>query len=315
MSTQLLFKNIRLDLISTTPDWTLHPFLDDAPSSSLKQSFEESGILHPPIVQQAEDETFNLVCGRRRLYAFRHYFRQTSLPCLVIPPALTPSAFFLYILTDQQSNGPLSPMEISFFLTYCLEKMTEKEISDLFLPRLGHKKQPALIRKLTCLLTLEETIQRQVHHGLISDKTAFELLALPPEDRLTLSFLFDVLQPGTGKQNRIIMLSRDLALRSQKTISSLFEEQEFKEILEHTEMNPPQKTHTILELLQRKFYPRSSEAEQLFKEKVRRLKLPDNIEITHSLNFEKDEVYLTETFPDWQSCENGWYQKSSTKSQ
>lgn len=313
MATQPLFKNIRLDLISTTPVWSLHPFLDDAPSSSLRQSFEESGILHPLIVQQTEDETVNLVCGRRRLYAFSHYFRQTSLPCLVIPAAQTPSAFFLYVLTDQQSNGPLSPMEIAFFLTYCLEKMTETEIADFFLPRLGHKKQPAVIRKLTSLLRLEETIQRQVHQGLISDKTAFELLALSPEDRLTLSSLFDLLQPGTGKQNRIIMLSRDLALRGQKTISSLLAEQEFMEILEHTEMNPPQKTHTILELLQRKFYPRSSTAEQLFKERVRRLKLPDNIEITHSLNFEKDEIYLTETFPDWQSCEKSWDKKNNTK--
>jgi len=74
-------------------------------------------------------------------------------------------------------------------------------------------------------------------------------------------------------------------------------------------MNPPQKTHTILELLQRKFYPRSSTAEQLFKERVRRLKLPDNLEITHSLNFEKDEIYLTETFTDWQSCEKSLYKK------
>jgi len=310
MFTQLLFKDIRLDLISTTPDWTLHPFQDDVPSYSLKQSFEESGILHPPLVQQAEDNTFKLVCGRKRLYAFRHYFGQTSLPCLVIPSALTPSDFFLYILTDQQSNGPLSPMEISIFLSLCLGKMTENEIADFFLPRLGHKNQPALIPKLTRLSMLEETIQCHVHHGLISDKTAFELLTLPHDDRLTLSLLFEVLQPGAGKQNRILMLSRDLALRSDKTIATLYKEREFKEILGHPEMNPPQKTHTLLELLQRQFYRRSSEAELLFKEKVRRLKLPDNVEITHSLNFEKDEVYLTETFPDWQSCEKHWHQKS-----
>ncbi|MBW6520570.1 MAG: ParB N-terminal domain-containing protein [Desulfoarculaceae bacterium] len=309
MSTHPQFKIITLDSINTTPNWTVHPFLDDTPSPALKQSLEESGILHPPVVQQAQDGTFNLVCGRRRLYAVRHYFKQTSLPCLVIQPALPPSAFFLYILTDQQSNGPLSPMEIAFFLNYCLGTMDEKDIADFFLPRLGYKKQTALIQRLTRLSTLEETIQRQVHHGLISDKTAFELLALPSKDRMTLSSLFDLLQPGTGKQNRIVTLSRDLALRSHKTISSLFAEQKFKEILVHKEMNPPQKAHTLLELLQKNSYPRSSEAEQLFKEKVRRLKLPDNYEITHSLNFEKDEVYLTKTFVDWESCEKDWHQK------
>lgn len=309
MSTHPLFKNIPLDSINTTSSWTTHPFLDDRPSPSLTQSFEESGILHPPIVQQALDGTFNLICGRRRLYAVKHLFQQTNVPCLVLQPALTPCAFFLYILTDQQSNGPLSPMEVSFFLKYCLEKMAEKEIADFFLPRLGLKKQTTLIQKISRLLTLEEPIQQQVHHGLISDKIAFELLTLPPDDRVTLSSLFDLLQPGAGKQNRILMLSRDIALRSQKTISSLLAEQEFVEILGHNEMNPPQKTHMILEHLQRQFYSRSSDAEQIFKERVRRLQLPDNYEITHSLNFEKDEVYLTETYPDLESCENDWNRK------
>lgn len=309
MSTHPLFKNIPLDSINTTPSWTTHPFLDDKPSPALTQSFEESGILHPPIVQLAQDGTFNLICGRRRLYAVKHLFKQTSVPCLVLQPVLSPCAFFLYILTDQLSNGPLSPMEVSFFLKYCLDKMAEKEIADFFLPRLALKKQTTLIQKISRLLTLEEPIQQQVHHGLISDKIAFELLTLPSNDRVTLSSLFDLLQPGTGKQNRILMLSRDIALRSQKTISSLLAEQEFLEILEHKEMNPPQKTHMILEHLQKQFYSRSSEAEQIFKERVRKLKLPDNYEITHSLNFEKDEVYLTETYPDLESCENDWSRK------
>jgi len=310
MSTQPSLKNIPLSSINTTPHWSIHPFLDDRPSPTLHQSFTETGILHPPIVQQAQDETFNLICGRKRLYALEHYFKQTSCPCLILHPALEPCAFFLYILTDQQLNGPLSPMEIAVFLKYCLDKMDEKEVTNFFLPRLGYKKQPPLIQQFVSLLALEETIQLQIHHGLMIDKIAFELLTLPPEDRFCLSSLFELLQPGTGKQKRILTLSRDIANRSQKTISSLFQEQDFKQIIEHQEMNPPQKTHTLLELLQKGFYPRSSDAEHVFKDKVRKLKLPDNYELTHSLNFERNEVYLTVTFPDLESCENAWAQKN-----
>lgn len=310
MSTQPALKNIPLSSINTTTHWSIHPFLDDRPSPTLHQSFTETGILHPPIVQQAQDETFNLICGRKRLYALEHYFKQTSCPCLILHPALEPCAFFLYILTDQQLNGPLSPIEIAVFLKYCLDKMDEKEVTNFFLPRLGYKKQPPLIQQFVSLLALEETIQRQIHHGLMIDKIAFELLTLPPEDRFCLSSLFELLQPGTGKQKRILTLSRDIANRSQKTISSLFQEQDFKQIIEHQEMNPPQKTHTLLELLQKGFYPRSSDAEHVFKDKVRKLKLPDNYELTHSLNFERDEVYLTVTFQDLESCENAWAQKN-----
>jgi ParB family chromosome partitioning protein len=296
--------NISLSSINPSPGWSLHPFLDDTPSPALQQSFEESGILHPPLVQQTQDGPFNLICGRKRVHALKHYFKQTSVPCLILQPAPTPSAFFLYILTDQQLNGVLSPIETAYFLRYCLDTMEVKEVTALFLPRLGYKQQATLLSQLVSLLTLDEKLQQQIHHGFISDKIAFELLELPPEDRLSLSSLFELLQPGTGKQKRLIMLSRDIANRSQQTITSLFEEHEFRQILEHKEMNPPQKTHSLLELLQRRFYPRSSDAEHVFRDRVRRLNLPDNYEITHSLNFEKDAVYLTVTFPDLESCEN-----------
>lgn len=305
------FQYIAIASINTSPSWTLHPFLDIPPGPVLIQSFEESGILHPPIVQQTDNGSFNLICGQRRLYAARHYFRQVSLACLVIQSALPPSAFFLFILTDQQTNGLLSPMEAAFFLHYCLDKMEEKQIAELFLPRLGYKKQTALIHKLTRLTALEQIIQQHIHAGLISDKTAFELLTLSPEDRLSLALLFDYLQLGSGKQNRLLMLSRDLALRSHTTISSLLKQQEFLEVLTHQEMNVPQKSHLILELLQKQVYGRSIDAELEFKEKVKKLQLPGNYEITHSLNFEKDEVYLTETFPDWESCQKHVARNSS----
>jgi hypothetical protein len=309
MSTQLSFKNIQLSSINTTHPWSLHPFLDETPSPTLQQSFSEVGILHPPIVQQTQDGTFFLICGRKRLHALKHYFKQTNCTCIVIQATLTTSAFLLYILTDQQLNGPLSPIEIAHFLKYCLDKMDKNEVINFFLPRLGYKKQEFLINQLVSLLTLEETIQCQIHHGLIIDKIAFELLPLPPKDRLCISSLFELLQPGTGKQKRILTLSQDIANRSQKSISSLFEEQDFKNIIEHQVMNLPQKTHALLELLQRELHPRSSDAERIFKDRVRKLNLPDNFELTHSCNFEKNEVCLSQTFPDLKSCETAWMQK------
>jgi hypothetical protein len=312
MSSQLSLKNIPLSSINTTPNWNLHPFLDDTPSLSLKQSFAESGILHPPIVQAAEDGTFDLICGRKRLYALKHHCQQSSFPCLILPPTLPPSAVFLYVLTDQQLNGPLSPIETAFFLKCCLNKMAEQEVTACFLPRLGyggHKNQTSLLHQLISLTTLDNKTQQLVHQGLIIDKIAFELLTLPTEDRLTLSSLFELLQPGTGKQKRILALSRELANRSRSTISLLLGEPEFKQILGHTEMNLPQKTHFLLDLLQKKSYPRSSDAEQTFKDRVRRLDLPAHYELTHSLNFEKDEVFLTITFPDLEKCEQVWLRK------
>lgn len=310
MPIQPSLKEILLSSINITPDWNIHPFLDDTPSIFLKQSFLESGVLYPPIVQAAEDATFKLVCGRKRLYAFQHYFQHINkFFCLILPPTLTPLEICLYVLTDQQLNGPLSPAETAFLLKHCSREMDEQKIKDFILPRLGHsghKNQSMLIHQFVRLTTLDTRAQQLIHHGLIIEKTAFELLELPPEDQKALFFLFDLLQPGTGKQKRILILSREITNRSGSTISSLLDEPEFKQILEHAEMNIPQKTHSLLELLQKRSFPRSSDAEQTFKDRVRRLQLPAHYELTHSLNFEKNEVSLTVTFPDLERCEQAW---------
>ncbi|MDD3814008.1 MAG: ParB/RepB/Spo0J family partition protein [Desulfocapsaceae bacterium] len=309
MSTYPSIKNISLNSIRVTPHYNIHPFLDDSAPPALKQSFQELGILHPPIIQQVSNGTFDLICGRKRLHALKHQFNHTNVPCLIIPPDSDPYTFFLYILTDQQLQGALSPMEAAFFLKYCLEKIDEKEAINYFLPRLGFKPQSTILHQLISLSSLDENIQNQIHHGFISDKIAIELLDLPPEDRSSLSVLFELLQPGTGKQKRILTLSREIAQRSQHTITTLFEEQEFQYILAHTEMNAPQKVHSILELLQKKFYPQSSDAEQTFRDRARRLNLPQGYELTHSLNFEKDAVYLTVSFPDLGRFEKVWQEK------
>lgn len=309
MFTPTEFQFIALNRINSIQHWDIHPFLDETPSLRLKQSLQELGILHPPIVQQTANGDFDLICGRRRLHTLKHYSNQTNVCCLILPHELPTRRLVHYILTDQLLNGPLSPMETAYFLKYCMADMDAEDVISLFLPRLGYKPQPDFLYQLLSLLKLDKKIQRQIHAGLIVEKTALELLDLPDEDRLTLSTLIEELQPGTGKQKRLLTLSRDTAYRTQQTITSLLEGEEFKQIIEHDEMNPPQKIHTLLELLQKKFYARSSDTEQAFKDRVRKLALPDNVTVTHSLNFEKDEIFLTIGFPDLQSCETAWRKK------
>ncbi len=303
------FKTIPLNRINIIQHWDMQPFLNEAPSIQVKHSLQDLGVIRPPIVQQTTNGSVNLISGRRRLHALKHYSNQTNVCCLILPPDLPTRRIAHYILTDQQLNGPLSPMETAYFLKYCIEDMDRKEVISFFLPRLGYKPQPDFLIQLLSLLKLDKKIQRQIHAGLIIDKTALELLELPEEDRLTLSTLIKSLQPGTGKQKRLLTLSRDIAGRTQQTITSLLEREEFKQIIAHDEMNPPQKIHTLLELLQKKFYARSSDTEQAFKDRVRKLALPDNVTVTHSLNFEKDEIFLTIRFPDLQSCETAWHKK------
>ena len=304
MSMPSSFQYIPSDSISSDARWSLHPFLDEKPSFQLKQSFEDVGILHPPIVQKSAGGSYKLICGRRRFYALQHCYGQSNLYCLILPPELPARSFLLYILADQQLCSPLTPMETAYFLKYCMEKIDEQETVSFFLPRLGLKPHTDQLYHHTNLLKLDEKIQNQIHHGFIEKKLAFELIDFPTSDRMFFSSLIELLQPGAGKQKRLISLSRDIAHRTHQSIVSLFEQQPFKQIIEHQEMNPPQKIHSLLELLQRTFYSRREDAEKVFTDRIKKLDLPNNFSVTHSLNFEKNDVALTINYPDLQSCEN-----------
>ncbi len=147
-------------------------------------------------------------------------------------------------------------------------------------------------------MTLAPAIQISLHDGTINEKTAHELLLLTPEDQTTLHTLFTNLQLGNGKQNRLLSLSKDAAYRDNKTITELLSSQDYRNILEHQDMNSPQKIANILTTLHNKLFPQSHSAEDAFRRKVKEMNLPDTCTIAHSPAFERNDISVTLQFAD-----------------
>ncbi len=92
--------------------------------------------------------------------------------------------------------------------------------------------------------------------GRIQDRMVLEILSLPEEtDRLALVQLFKNLGMGDGKQKRFFNLIRDIALREGSSISAYLQKKEITAILDHQEMNIPQKIQHLGSLLQHEFTP------------------------------------------------------------
>ena len=148
--------------------------------------------------------------------------------------------------------------------------------------------------------------QRQIHYGHVTDKIISDLLKLNQADRRRMVYLVGLLQLGGNKQKRFFTLCRDLSLRENTSICSLLDQPDIKAIIEHNEMNIPQKTSRLLGLLQKRCYPQSTAARENFQTQVLELSLPETCDISPSPFFEKDEVTLSLRFSDFEACKTLW---------
>ena len=298
-------QKITIKQIDLSDEWNLHPFLGHKPSSRLQHSIQTIGLLHPPILQKCHDNRYRLICGRNRLRVIQaEREKSTAINALILDKDVPPQRVLHYVLEDQLLSGTLSPMEKLYFFKYCLNHMEMEEAAHNFSPALKEKVQSHLVIRMLPLLDLEFEIQKSIHGGKVGEKLALELHQLTPDDRLTLFKIFQELELGGGKQKRLWTLTRDLAFRQGKTITSLLAEPDVTFVLDHPEMNGPQKASSLLTLMQKRVTPASSAAEESFQQAVSAMQLPPTATISHSPAFEKNEVYVNLRFETLAEVEN-----------
>ncbi len=304
-TTTIQLQQIDLSAIDLSEKWNLHPFLPAEPPTTLTNSIEAIGLLHPVILKKKGKARFQLISGRYRFKVCSTLVpKKKTLPALILDDRLSLKQVLRILLEEQLLSSPLSPMELAYFFSYCLQSISIDNAAEYFLPLLQEKPQSHKIQQLLLLLDLEPKLQRSVHHNKIGVKTAYELLKLPTSDRETLHNLFHEFELGGGKQKRLLALCSELAARKEETITTLLTGKEYFSIFAHREMNKPQKLATLLALLQNNLFPQSLSMETKFQDAVRQIKLPSTCSVDHSPAFERDEIYLTVRFSDLSALVN-----------
>ncbi len=304
MLPQPSFETIRINKIEISDEWNIHPFLSSELSPRIKSSVKTFGLIHPPIVLKISTNQYQLISGHTRLSIFRKIFvDEKNITVLVLNKRIIPRYILSYILEDQLLSGTISPMEKAYFFHITLKYTAIEEAAALFSPFLYQKLQPHSINKILLLLDLEPELKIDVHNGTIGEKLALELLLLSTEDRLALHAIIQKLGLGGGKQKRFFALCKDLARGQGKTIKQLLYEADFQNILNHPEMNNPQKSSNLFSILQKKLFPQSNAAEEQFLSIVSQMELPASCSINHSQSFEKNEVSVVLNFENLSAVE------------
>lgn len=298
------FQNVHFQELKFTGKWSIHPWESECYSDELKNSILQTGVIHPPFLLQHSDTSLEVISGYKRLLIAKQHLDSDSIGCFILPGDFPKLSILDILLTDQIYTAPLSLVEKARFIQIAMGCISREKIIEEFSAKLELKKQKSAIDKMLAVLNLQGDIIKEIHSGRLQDKMVMELQRLKhPDDGLTVVSLFKELCLGTGKQKKLFSLIRDLAYRNHTSISDLLNSHEIRQILNHEEMNPPQKAQHLGKFLQKQMAPTFLEAENNFSEFSKKLQLPENLTLSHSQAFETDEVTLSIKCENLQECQ------------
>ncbi|MFV0438719.1 MAG: hypothetical protein ACK5PS_15180 [Desulfopila sp.] len=291
-------KSINLDDIILEPGWDLHPFLPpDVPFFQPRDSIRQHGLLYLPLLWPSNQGRYLCLTGGRCLATAQALSPAAKVAARVIRGDLPGIAVAGLLHAEYTLQRQLSPLELAHFLRLCQQKLPETAQQKVY-SLVGIPDQPQFLARHTELLKLEDWIQYGLWQERVSENMAREMLRMEKEDRATFFGLVSRLNIGTGRQKRLLMFLRDLAGRHGLSFQQLLAEESLQSILDHQEMNIPQKGQALLQQLQRLHSPAQSQKEEQFLRWQRQLDLPRNCTIAHSQAFEQDRVSLTLQFVD-----------------
>lgn len=301
----LTCQSIPLSSINLCTDWNLHPWEFGLIPAELEESFTLNGIIHPPLVLADSAETFTVISGAKRLEFARKLSGPSPLYCMVLAKDTPPLLILNLLLADQSVTSNISLAEKARFVEIACRLLNIEDVVSTYQKKLQLRPGRSTISDLLKILQQDQIIIKEIHAGRLQNRMVLEILSLPVEsDKLALVDLFKTCGMGDSKQKRFFTLIRDIALREGLTISSYLQQEKIRAILDHEEMNVPQKIHHLGDLLQQEINPSYSLAERDFVKQVKELHLPINYSISHSPSFERDEITLSITFKDIAACKN-----------
>lgn len=303
----LNLKNIALPQIDFDDfSYSLSPERDAVPDETLRQSIARYGILHPPIIREHNPGYYTIVAGRKRLLALRALQAESACACLVVSSQVPEVDVFHILLEEIRLTRDFTAVEKAFFLQKISVFLDERLTTSEFLPRLGLAPHSFAIKQTLKLLDLEEPILRLLHHGGIHETVMQDLIVLSPQDRMALFELIASLHLSVSYQKKLLTMCRELASRGNTGIAALLDNDAVRDILQHQESNPPQKTKNLMLWLSRRHMPRSGQAEEEFSRFITAMQLPQNVSVAHTPFFEDDILTLSMAFPNRISLQDAW---------
>jgi ParB/RepB/Spo0J family partition protein len=253
--------------------------------SSLKKSIKEVGIINPPILIERKGK-YQIMCGRRRLEACKGLGFIEVLSKIYQGGEVSNEECLKLIFYDNRER--LSDMEKAEFLLKFKElcDFNESELLQKALPLLGIAPSRKNFENYMKLVNLEReikdafylqriTIEQVFMLGEADSSTRIEIL-----ERVLLKFKFN-----TNETREVVREIQEVGFRDRKSISDVVDEIGLKIGEKGVKADFRRELRTMR-------YPALLRAEEEFRDCLRSLNLPNEVNISHSPFFEGNYVEI-----------------------
>lgn len=265
--------------------------LDDA----LIRSIERVGILNRPLLIRKKG-AFTIVCGFRRISAFEKRGNR-GVVVRLLPEETQPFDCLKIAIADNLTQRTLNAIEMARAIDLLSRCVSDPDALDQAIEtslNLGRNKN--LIQKLRAVHALPEWMKTAILNERLDFSVGAELVKFHQDDLRAMVGYFNTLRLSLSKQREFVTFVTEISKREKIPVHRLLEELELKSIKDDPEIDGNQKTAMIRSFLKKRRYPTLVQAETLYNQFQKELKMSPDMTLSPPKDFEGSTFSLTLRF-------------------
>jgi hypothetical protein len=234
---------------------------------ALEKSIERFGILNPPLVRKGTRSPCTAVLGRRRLAAAGK-LGITRVHARIVPLEMTEQEGFQLAFWDNIACRQFDPACTAFVVRRLLALFPRDDVARDFLPALNVQQFGPRLERLKAIGSLEIPVLQALAWGRLTEKTAWVLSMMEPQERFALLELCKGLSLNANKTAEVIEGLFDLAHFAGSPILQFLEQEPVREVLCDRELSTQQRAARFRELVRSARFPELVARETQFHAKL-----------------------------------------------
>ena len=286
------WKTLDIDLDRIDLDNSTYRITTDHAIEPLIASIGALGLLHPPFILPAENRTYMVVSGFKRVAACRH-LGHAKIRTRLLKPGPPPERPAEIAIGDNALQRPLNLVETSRALTLLAGHIQDPSAMEQICRRLGLPLHLSMQNKIKQLCRMPTVLQQGILDEDISLNTALMLDELGMETGVILAGIFRDLHLSHSKQREILTHIDEIARRDKIAPLELLDETSLKGILSDPETSRVQKGTMLRHYFKSKRFPFLTLFEEKFQQESKKLSLGDKVQMKAPAGFESREYVFT----------------------
>ena len=272
------------------------------PIDDLVDAIDRIGLLYPPILYETMDGVYIVVAGFKRILACRRLGR-TGIEARIMPGDTSALDCLSIAVADNTLHRDINLTEQSI----ALSKLSAFYGNDVDLShaarRLGMEVNPGLVKKLLRITTLSGPLQQAILSGAIPLSIALGLDAISSPLAKRLIAVFEQLRPTLNQQKDILQWVQDLARMDPAGGADLLLDEACRSVLTDGDLDRPRKIRGLMDILRRRRFPVIAAFGDQYRQKMRKLSLPQGMSMIPPEDFEADRHRVVLDFQSLEQLE------------